>query len=123
MSVAQSEKKKYTNTRKRKYIEVDGVDYLIEAMSGTKTEEYRETIFNRFESDPNNPGKQRMKSQKGTYKDLFVRCMYVLLPGNERRPCDGSEADTWTDEICSQVFEDCQEVCGLKDGDAEAKKD
>lgn len=118
------QKKKFTSVKKTEVIEVDGVEYIIEAMSGSKTEAYRETLQSRFQSDPNDPSKQRMVSVVNTYKDLFSRCMFKALPGSNRVPCDGSEADLWPDEVCSEVFAICQRVCGLTD-DAEddAKKD
>lgn len=122
--MADQKKKTFSSKRKIEFIEVDKQDYVIVAMSGTKTEEYRETLQKRFQSDPNDPTKQRMVSVAGTYKDLFSRCMYKVMPGSDRVPCDGSEADLWEDEVCSEVFALCQRVCGLTD-DAEddAKKD
>ncbi len=117
-------KTKFSSKRKFEEIEVDDVKYTVVAMTGTANEEYREAQLDRYEVNEDDPEKSVLVKIKGSYYDLFKRCVFKVppAPSDKPTPLAPDVFAEWSDECCQEVMQVCRRVNAIsEEGQADAK--
>jgi hypothetical protein len=119
-----SDRKKFVSARKVVEIQVDDQVFIIKAMSGSELEAYRQKFKARFDVNPEDPDKSILTDLPGMMQELFDCCLFKSAGAGVAPTPAGKVTDIWSGECCSEVFAECQRVCGLTDeGVEDAKND